>query len=157
MPSVAKVLKEQMVRIARGQVLSHTAKLRRNDAALKRQIAGLQQQIRLVERELRGARGPGSGATASGPLEPDLDGWKPTGRGIRSMRGRLGLSQESLAKLLNITSQSVYLWERKGGRLRLRSSTFNGLSEIRALRRKDAQARLRAMIAAEAGLKKKQK
>lgn len=157
MPSVAKVLKEQMVRIARGQVLPLTAKLRRSDAAIKRQVAELQRQLRLVERAVNTARASGAVAAAPVTVEPDDDGWKPTGRGIRSMRGRLGLSQESLAKLLNITSQSVYLWERKGGRLRLRSSTFNGLSEIRSLRRREAQARLRAMIAAEAGAKKKRK
>jgi DNA-binding transcriptional regulator YiaG len=54
-------------------------------------------------------------------------------KGIRSLRKRLRVSQAELGKLAGVTSQAVALWERRNGRLKLRTSTTAKLQEIRAM------------------------
>jgi DNA-binding transcriptional regulator YiaG len=54
-----------------------------------------------------------------------------TSENIRVLRRSLGLSQHQLGLLTGVSTQAVYLWERKGGALRLRHQTRRALHGIR--------------------------
>jgi DNA-binding XRE family transcriptional regulator len=64
---------------------------------------------------------------------------------VRSLRGRLGLSQSDLAVLLGVTGQSVYQWERKGGSLKLREKTKTALQRARQMGKREARAELKKL------------
>jgi transcriptional regulator with XRE-family HTH domain len=71
------------------------------------------------------------------------------GKGMKSLRKKLGLSQALFAKLMGVSAQAVALWERKSGRLRLRKTTLARLAEVRTL-----GARAAAQKLADMGVKK---
>lgn len=58
------------------------------------------------------------------------------------MRRKLGLSQESFAKLVGVSPNAVYQWERKSGMLRLRSKTHAAVMAARKLGSREAKAKL---------------
>jgi hypothetical protein len=154
MPSVVQLLREQMVRVSRKELAIVAKKWRRNNAIGKKQVSGLKQRIRALEMAVfaLARRIESRPVTTGAPRKAgsvDASGWRPTGRQVRSLRRRLGVSQEGLSRLLKVTAQSVYLWERKGGRLGLRDHTLQALSEARKLSRREAKQILASTPPAE--------
>ena len=79
-------------------------KHRRDIALLKRQVVLLERQVKSLMR-----RPP---STSSTPQTSVLDlKVRFVAKGLRSQRDRLGLSAESLGKVLGVSAQSVYNWE----------------------------------------------
>ena len=64
---------------------------------------------------------------------------------MRSLRRKIGLSQDAFAKLVGVSSNAVYQWESKPGMLRLRDNTRAALLAVRKLGAREAKARLAAM------------
>lgn len=91
----------------------------------------------------RRGRRPVSGISSSGPLKEDR-AWA-FGKGIRSMRKKLGVSQAELGKLMGVSSQAVTLWESKSGKLRLRKKTMENLIKVREMGAREARKTLEAM------------
>ena len=71
-----------------------------------------------------------------------------SGKSIRKMRHKLGLTQGEFAQLLGVSGQSVYQWERKDGPLKLRSATRKAVAEARTWGVREARRRLEEMNAA---------
>jgi len=61
---------------------------------------------------------------------------------VKQFRAKLDLSQAELAKLLGVSGQAVYLWERRDGRLQLRGKAKASLFALRTLGKREAKARL---------------
>ena len=78
----------------------------------------------------------------------ELDKARITGGMIKRIRKRLGISQADLAKLLGVSGQSVYQWEKKTGRLTLRGNTKSAIVDVRKLGKRDAKRRLEEPAAA---------
>lgn len=119
MPNIAKVLKEEITRLARKEVRAEqekskglTAHHHREIANLKGQVATLKRQVIALERQVRNA-----GAAPQGPAESKRIRFIP--KGLVSTRKRLGLSAADLAKMMGVSAQTIYNWERgvtKSGR-----------------------------------------
>lgn len=140
MPNIGAVLKEEIARLARKEVRQATAGMqkassqyRRHIAALKRQAAHLERQVALLERQVY-AEPPKSAAVAANSRV------RFTAKGLRSQRKRLGLSVAEYAKLVGVTPQSIYNWERETARPR--KAQIAVLAALRGLSKKEAQARL---------------
>jgi DNA-binding XRE family transcriptional regulator len=152
MPNIASVLKEEIVRLARKEARSETnalkkasAQYRRDIAALKRQIADLQRKVAPLEKQvLRNA--------PAQPAEVDAQHVRFTAKGLRSQRKRLGLSAENYGKLIGVTGQTIYSWERETSRPR--KSQVAKIASLRHLGKRDALARLEQL---KGGGKKKVK
>lgn len=142
MPNLGSLLKSEISRLARREVRQETQPLRkagagyrREIAALKRKIAGLEHQAkRLSKGQL--ASSTGSDASAAPPT-------RFVAKGLRALRERLGLSAAELARLLGVSMQSVYNWERK--KTVPRRSQVATIVALRAINKKEAQARLEQM------------
>jgi DNA-binding XRE family transcriptional regulator len=65
-----------------------------------------------------------------------------SGKGIRSLRLKLDLSQEAFAKLVGVTSNAVGLWERQPGMLRMQKATKASVMSVRGLGARETKARL---------------
>ena len=69
-------------------------------------------------------------------------------KGLRSMRTRLGLSADQLAKLLGVSMQSVYNWERKVAVPR--ASQIAAIAALRSIGKREALQRLEAQATPKA-------
>jgi DNA-binding transcriptional regulator YiaG len=142
MPNIATLLKDEISRLARKEIRTQTDALkkassqhRRDIAALKRQIKDLEQQVtKLAGRTGKEATAPEATAEIAVPL-------RFTAKGLRSQRKRVGLSAGDYAKLLGVTPQSVYNWER--GSSRPRRGQLEALAALRGIGKKEVMARLK--------------
>ena len=140
MPNIAAVLKEEISRLARKEIRSETGSLqkasaqyRREIAALKRQVTGLQRQVALLERKVLAE-------PIAKPDSKDNTRIRFTAKGLRAQRKRLGLSAGEYAKLVGVTPQSIYNWERESARPRKQQVAV--LAALRGIGKKEAKARL---------------
>lgn len=143
MPNIAKILKDEIQRLAKREIKVATDSLRKDNAALKRTVADLKR--RLAKLESGNKRQP-TNAEADSPkvavVESDEVKAKITGKMIRSIRSRLGLSQADFAKLVGVSGQTVLQWEHKDGRLDFRGNGKAAIVGIRNIGKREAKKRL---------------
>ncbi|NLX20537.1 MAG: helix-turn-helix domain-containing protein [Phycisphaerae bacterium] len=144
MPNIAQVLKDEIQRLAKKEIKTPTSQLRKGLVALKRSVADLKKRISELERENRRLTATTRKRQQQQPAAPSDETasvWF-TSKGIRSQRGKLGLSQADFAKLVGVSSLTVYQWERKEGKLTLRGPTKAALAGIRGIGVREARQRL---------------
>lgn len=140
MPNIAAVLKEEISRLSRRQVRTlvdttkkATAQHRRHIAALKRQVTKLERQVALLEQRV----------LAAPPVTPagaETKRGRFVAKGLRSQRVRLGLSAAEFGKLVGVSAQSIYNWERKLAGPR--PQQIARLVALRGIGKREARARL---------------
>jgi len=147
MPNIGAMLKQEIARLSRREVRALTevtrkaaAQHRRHIAALRRQVATLERQVALLQRRTLGAAAAAPSA-ARGKQ-------RFVAKGLKSQRARLGLSAADYGKLVGVTAQSVYNWER--GNATPRGDQLARIASLRAIGKREAMARL-APLAAKAG------
>ena len=131
MPSLGIFLKNEFRKLARKEFKKAVLKLRSESRSLKKAFVMLKRQAARLERLSR--RIPAAGAWRAGAA-----GVAPvtsrqvviTSKDILALRKKKKLSQAKLAELLGVSTQSVYQWERKAGRLRLRGRTLGALLSV---------------------------
>ena len=142
MANLNAVLKDEINRIARKVVRSQVQPLKSSGASHRRSIAKLKKEVLALRRELgavrRSASSSKSASSASGEEGTKV---RFSGRSVAAQRKRLGLSAADFAKLLDVTGQTVYNWE-KGKRPR--PAQITALGAIRSIGRREAQQRLEA-------------
>ncbi len=146
MPNIAKVLKDEMARIARREANTVVAParkpaagLKRTAADLKRKVAALEKEVRSLQRTLAGLR------PASQAVDTAADKARLTAKGMRSLRRKLRLSGQEFAQLVGVTGQAVYAWEKGNGPLKVRAKTRAAIVAIRGIGAREAKRRLAAM------------
>lgn len=144
MPNVMKVLKAEISRLAKKEAKSATQKLRADTVSLKRRAAQQGRLVAALQRELKKFSGLAKQQRTSGlaPSEQELRGARISSGMVRRVRAKLGLSQAQLAKLVGVSSISIYMWESKSGRLNLRNATRTSFLAVRKLGKREARARL---------------
>lgn len=70
-------------------------------------------------------------------------------KGLRSHRKRLGISAADYGRLIGVTGQTIYKWER--GSARPRKRQLAGLAELRDAGKREANARLEQLGAKPSG------
>ena len=147
MPNVVKVLKAEISRIGRKESKAAVTPLHRRTVRFERAAADLKRRTSRLEKENRllQARLAKLEQALPTPAPAEKSRAWITGRGIRSLRRKLGLSQDKFAKLAGVSGQGVYQWERKGGMLRLRADTKAAIMAVRGLGAREARRRLEGM------------
>ena len=69
-----------------------------------------------------------------------------TGKAVRRLRARLGVTQAQLARLLSVSTGSVANWEKQPGPLKLQARTREALVAARGLSSKEARAKLSGQL-----------
>ncbi len=159
MPNVATVLKEEIARIAKKQAKALVAPVRKSAvhsrsavADLKRRAARLERELARLQRMLRKTGAAQPGAEPEAGLRARI-----TAKGMRSLRRRLALAGRDFARLLGVTGQAVYNWEKGSGALKLRSSTRAAILAIRGVGAREARNRLAEMSAATTRARRRRK
>lgn len=140
MPNLGAVLKAEIARLSRREVkalIEATAKVstqhRKYIAGLKRQVAKLEHDVARLHKRL----GPASNEQLSVAGGAAL---RFVAKGFRSHRNRLGLSAAEYGKLLGVSAQSIYNWERNVSVPR--KEQLMRIAALRSLGKREAKARL---------------
>jgi DNA-binding transcriptional regulator YiaG len=141
MVNISAVLKDLIRRLARKEVKAVTggtkkaaAQYRRDIASLKRQVQDQQKEIKFLKTQE--TKRIGQPQAAEGPVE----GARFSARSVRAQRKRLKLSAQQFAKLIGVSSLTVYNWEH--GKSRPREAQFAALVSVRELGRREALKKL---------------
>jgi len=139
MPNIGQVLKEEIARLARRAVRAQTESTKkastrhqREIAELKRQLKELQRQVSVLGRQLGAAR-KAETPQAEGPRV------RFSAKGLRSHRERIGMSAADYAKLVGVSTQTIYNWER--GRTTPSSDQKAKIAGLRRIGKREAKAR----------------
>jgi len=138
MGKVETVLKAEIVRLARREtrrlMTKHIEELRR----LRRRVAELAHEVHALtaartEEQIKTKIRTATETVASGQAMTI----RMTPRLIRAVRGRLGISQADLAKLVGVSTVAVGQWE--SGRSRPRSESKARIAALRSVGRREVR------------------
>lgn len=147
MPNIAKIIQQEIQRIAKKEIKAAMTGLQKNLAALRKALAEQKRVITRLEKENRRLmrdlkkRAPAKDK-AEGDTSKQADRARVTGKMVRAQREKLGLSQAEFAKLVGVSSLTVYKWEHKEGRLTFRGDAKGKLVALRTMGKREARKRL---------------
>ena len=144
MPNIGLAFKAEITRISRKEVKAYAGTLHKTTIILKKHVAELKKRLETVEAENRRlVAAHKSVEELPGKLPPEAaEKVRISSKGIRTLRRKLGLSQNEFAKLLGISSQAVYTMEHKSGRVKMRSATLSRFVMARSLGKREAKRKL---------------
>jgi DNA-binding transcriptional regulator YiaG len=111
MANVASVLKEEIIRLARKELRSETEKLKKASAQYRSEIAALKRRSVELEKQVSRLE---KGATKNVEVKANPEvatKARFTAKGFKTLRQRLGLTAEVIARLLGVSAQTIYNWE----------------------------------------------
>ena len=116
MANIGAILKEEIRRLARREIRAavkplktRLAELTRTNAALKRKIPALEKTVARLEDEARQRQ---LQAVQTRAKVTPQKGTRLGPRSIASQRKRLKLARKDFGKLIGVSANTVYLWER---------------------------------------------
>jgi DNA-binding transcriptional regulator YiaG len=139
MTNIASLLKSEISRISRKEVRAETQALKKASTQYRSDIAALKRRVAEQERQIARLRKGKPAAAAADPAQeaPQL---RFRAGGFASLRKKLGLSAADMGKLLGVSLQTIYHWEK--GLSKPRASQLQGIAEVRKLGKRGAAARL---------------
>jgi len=138
MPNIADVLRSEIRRLAQKEAKSAMGELKKENNDLKRLVGDLKKRLDQIEKQA--GKAPADDRSYVTQLNDARA--RISGEMIRGLRERLALTQSELAHLLDVSSQSVYQWERNLGNLNLRQRTLQAVMEVRDLGKREVKRRL---------------
>lgn len=131
------MLKSEISRLAKKEVRKEILPLRKIAAGYRREIAQLKRTLASLQRTTKQLAKPRlSSETSMGPDRPV----RFVAKGLVSLRKRLGISADQMARLLGVSMQSVYNWERK--KATPRKEQVAAIVAFRGVGKKEAHQRL---------------
>ena len=141
MPDVASVLKQEIKRLARKEIVATTQPQSKQIQSLKASIRNLRDQVATLEKTLSKWSRETSSASSPSQAEAASDGAiRISPKSIKSHRRRLNLSQAQMAKLLGVSAVSVAFWE--SGRTSPQGKNRQAIAQLRQMGVREAKARL---------------
>lgn len=148
MTTFAESLKKEIARVARKELREEISALRKTSVVQRSEMASLKKQLKAVQAQVNRLSKEKGEKARSAPLnEPysssaQLKG-KPgrkvlfTAERLKLQRARLGFTQEQMAKLLEVSSLSIWKWETGGAQPR--ASRVPQILKRLALGKREAQ------------------
>jgi transcriptional regulator with XRE-family HTH domain len=146
MSNIAKILKEEIQRLARREIKDATTGLRKDNVKLKRTIGEHKRRIKELEKQNKklSTEIEKQIPQPAAPV-PDTEVQKAriTAKMIKAIRKQLGITQKEFASLIGISLGSVASWELKKGRLQFRNiKAKDAIAQVKGLRKAEVQERL---------------
>lgn len=153
MTTFADSLKKEIARVARKELREEIAALRKTSVGQRSEIAALKKQLRAVQIQVnRLNKGKGEKVVVEQIAEKDLTAGKTRGKPgrkvvftadrLKAQRARLGFTQEQMAKLLDVSSLSIWKWESGGASPR--TSRVPQILKRLALGKREAESQIAA-------------
>lgn len=141
MPNIASVLKEEIARLARKELRSETARLKKVSAQYRSEIAALKRRVTVLEQQmLRLDKKSASETPVAASTDNTFGRVRFTAKGLRGQRQRLGLSAADFGALLGVSAQTIYNWEAESTHPRERQVA--AIAALRGVGKREAAERL---------------
>ncbi len=139
--SVMKELHSEITRLARKEIKKELEPVKRVNAAQRGLIAKLRKDVGVLQKDVaRLERAAGKVVVAE---VEETKGFWISGKGVMSLRKRLGITQMELAALAEVSHQSIVRWEKAVGKIPFKTdATLATLQQIRSMNKKKAWAKL---------------
>ena len=140
MPNIMSALKSEITRLARKEAKQVVAPVRKASANYRGLIAGLRKQVAALQGEVASLRrvAPKAENALQAAQEPAGRFWI-TGKGVKALRKRLGLTQAQFGKLAGVSVPTVVNWEGSKGKAQIRlKAAIARLQAIRGMGKKQA-------------------
>lgn len=136
MPNLNHLFKAEIVRLSRKEIKAAVQPLRKIAIEQRSAIAALRKQIAELQKRLRAGE-----RTRRAPVEADTPGRaiRFSSKRLAVHRDKLGLSAAQYGKLVGVTAQTIYNWERGQ---RPRPSQLQALAAVRPLGKREVAAKL---------------
>lgn len=145
--NVMSVLKVEISRLAKKEANKTVAPVKKANASYRGLIAGLRKQLDSLQKEVSSLKRMAPKAEkVLTKTEPEGRFWI-TGKGVKAMRKKVGLTQAKFAKLLGVSVPTVVNWEKAKGKLNLRKATAGALQGLRGKGKREVAV----MLGEEAG------
>lgn len=135
---------QPITRLARKEVKASVTKVHKPTVQLKHDVAALKRIVATLEKDNRRLQAVVAQVvkTQPAPAPADADKARLTGKGIRSLRRKLRVSQADFGRLIGVTAQAVVNMEKKSGALAVRKGTRAAILAIRGMGAREAKAKL---------------
>jgi DNA-binding transcriptional regulator YiaG len=148
MSNLAVALKDEIRRLARKEIKAQTGTTARAVAQYRREIAALKRKVRDQEKKIAFLEGQERKRLGESDMVADMNGSvRFSARSVKAQRRRTGLSADDYAKLVGVSSLTIYNWEH--GKSRPRKEQLASLASIRGIGKREAQAKVRLLKAVE--------
>jgi DNA-binding transcriptional regulator YiaG len=148
MPNIAKVLREEISRISRHEAKVAVTPVRKANAKVRPDVADLKNRVTTLEKEVKRLNIVVINLVSTQPAPaaaPVDDKVRILGRGVKSLRRKLGLTQDEFAKLTGVSPHGVRFWERQPGMLKLKAASKAAILSIKGIGKVEARKRLDQM------------
>lgn len=148
MANFGKQFQEEIRRLARKETKLDLERMKREQVDLRKSLSAARKQIEKLQRDIkRLGRGGAAASADTGGEQESGEGVKArvSGKTIRLMRAKMGLTQAEFAKLVGVTGQSIYQWERKEGPLTFRGGAKERIVAFKGVGAREARKRLAEM------------
>jgi len=137
MSNIIKELKAEIVRLARKEIKGELAAVKKVNASQRGLIAGLRREVTALQKEVVGLKKavPSPQKAILGKKEPKGRFWI-TGKGVKTLRKRLGLTQAKFGKLAGVSIPTVVNWEKNESKINMRKAAAGKLQRIRGLKKR---------------------
>lgn len=142
--NIAQVLKSEITRLARKEAKALNSPTKASTIQLRKSVALLKGQVNTLEKSCKDLQKQVGVLLAALPRpqeETEVRGWI-SGKGVKSLRRKLNVTQGELAKLVGVSSGAVFQWESRKGSLKLRKATMKAIMAIRGIGAREARKRL---------------
>ena len=159
MPNILSVLKSEISRLARKEAKQVVAPVKKASANYRGLIAGLRKQLDALQSEVAALRraAPKAEKALATAQEPQGRFWI-TGKGVKALRKRLGLTQAQFGKLAGVSVPTIVNWEKVDGKVQIRrKATMARLQELKGKGKREVAAMLGEGKKAEHKAKAKRK
>lgn len=139
MATFSLVFKDEVTRLARKATRGMIDPVRSSATSSRHHIAQMKKEISAMRKELMALRRAVAKVPESTPDAVDGRKLRFSAKGFATLRAKLGLTRDEMAKLLDCSSSSIYGWERD---TRPREDQLSAISDLRKLGKREVRARL---------------
>ena len=144
MSTIMKELKAEISRLARKEIKKALAPVQKTSAARRGLIADLRRQVEVLRKEVGALRKTAPAVPASAETADKSERFWITGKGVKSLRKRLGLTQAEFGRLAGVSIPTVVNWEGTAGKIAIRrKATIGQLRAVRSLTKRTAAEALK--------------
>ena len=150
MANLMKELKNEISRLAKKEAKQVELVLKKELAILRKRLSATQKRLAEMEQVKKVIKHLPIAVSVEEPASDQaLRRMRVTAAMVEKMREKKKLSQTQLAAAMGVSLQSVYQWERKEGRLKMRLGVLKALAEVRAKSTRQILKELEAAKAAK--------
>ena len=143
MPDMARVLRDEVTRLAKKEVRTGVRPLARQLRSLRKAVRGQNRQVLDLAQMISKAAKNQETIAAELPQEDEGKATRVSPASIKRLRGRLRLSQREMGLLLGVSVGSIVGWE--SGRSAPREKNRQAFAEMRGMGVREVRERLGKM------------